>query len=92
MITSWKHKGLERFFKTGSKAEINPKHVNRLKILLQTLNAAVQPEDMNLPSFDYHPLTGKLKKHYSVSVSGNWRLIFKFEDKHAVSVDYLDYH
>jgi len=92
MISSWKHKGLEKFFRTGSKAGIKPQHANRLKVLLQLLNAAVQPEDMSLPGLKWHILTGKLKSYYSVSVSGNWRLIFKFENKHAILVDYLDYH
>ena len=92
MIKSWKHKGLKRFFETGSIAGIQANHKLRLTIILQRLHAAVEPEDMDLPGMRFHPLKGKLKSYYSVSVSGNWRVIYSFEGKDAILVDYLDYH
>jgi toxin HigB-1 len=92
MIISWQHKGLKDFFFTGSKKGIMPSHDHRLKIILQSLNAAIQAKDMNTPGMNFHVLTGKLKGYFSVSVSGNWRVIFKFESQDALLVDYLDYH
>lgn len=56
------------------------------------LASAIQPEDMNTPGNQYHPLVGNLKGYYSVSVSGNWRVIFQFEGSDAILVDYIDYH
>ena len=64
----------------------------RLKIILQRLNSAIKAEDMNTPGMDFHKLIGNLKGYYSVSVTGNWRVIFKFIDQHAEVVNYLDYH
>ncbi len=94
MIKSWKHKGLRKFFDTGSTAGIQPAHKTRLKIILQRLNAAIKADDLNLPGMDFHPLKGREKEYFSVSVSvnGNWRIIYKFEGNDAILVDYLDYH
>lgn len=92
MIRSFRHRGIEEFFKTGSKAGIQPKHEARLRILLTTLHLASTPLDMNRPGWDWHPLKGDLKGHWSVSANGNWRLTFAFEDKDAVLVNYQDYH
>ncbi len=98
MIESFRHKGLQVFFETGSKAAIQAKHANRLQILLTALNAAVAPEDMSAPAWKLHKLSGKNPKgqsvqdHWAVSVSGNWRMTFYFEGQDAVLVDYQDYH
>jgi toxin HigB-1 len=92
VIRTFRHRGIEKFFRTGSKAGIQPKHQARLRILLTTLNLASTPTDMNRDGWDWHPLKGELKGHRSVSVSGNWRLAFTFEDEDAILVDYLDYH
>lgn len=92
MIKSWNHKGLKSFFETGSKAGIKPAHERRLKIILQRLSAAIRPEDMNIPGMEFHGLSHNLKGFYAVSVSGNWRIIFKFRGQHAEEVDYIDYH
>lgn len=92
MIKSWKHKGLKQFFETGSTKGIQAKHKLRLKIILQRLNAATLADDLDLPGMRFHALKGKLKNHYSVTVNGNWRIIYKFEGQDAVLVDYLDYH
>ncbi len=92
MIKSWKHKGLKLFYETGSTRGIQAVHKVRLKIILQRLDAAVQPEDLNVPGMRWHPLKALLKGFYAVSVSGNWRIIYKFEGNDAILVDYLDYH
>ena len=92
MIKSWKHKGLKKFYFEDSKAGIKPEHARRLTIILQVLDAAEKAEDLNLPGFYFHKLSGPLKEHYSVRVSGSWRVIFKFDANDAELVDYLDYH
>jgi proteic killer suppression protein len=92
MIKSLKHKGLKKLYETGSKQGVKPEHVVRLQLILARLDASSAPEDMNLPGLGLHSLKGPLKNFWSVSVSGNWRVIFRFENSHAIDVDYLDYH
>ena len=92
MITGFKHKGLERFFTTGSKAGIQPQHAERLRLILGRLNASTNPKDMNLPGLELHELRGDRKGTWSVKVSGNWRVTFTFAGKNAEDVNYEDYH
>lgn len=92
MIKTFRHKGVKDFFDTGSRAGINPDHAAKLNRQLARLDAASAPEDMNLPGWKFHSLNGKLAGHYSVWVSGNWRLTFAFEGGDAVLVNYQDYH
>lgn len=92
MIKSFQHKGLQAFFETGSKAGIQPHHSARLSRQLVRLDEAKTPEDMNLPGWKLHGLSGNLSGHYSVTVNGNWRMTFRFESGDAVLVDYQDYH
>ena len=92
MIKSFKHKGLENFFTVGSLAGIQPKHATKLEEQLQALHTSTIIEDMDLPGWRLHPLQGKLKGLWAVDVSGNWRVVFKFEDGHAYIVNYEDYH
>ncbi|MGG5964894.1 type II toxin-antitoxin system RelE/ParE family toxin [Salmonella enterica] len=93
MIKSFRHKGLERFFKTGSTSGIQSKHAVKLQIQLTALNVSKKPDDMAAPGWELHPLKGnRLKGHWAVSVNGNWRLTFYFDGEDAVLVDYLDYH
>jgi len=92
MIRSFRHKGIERFFLTGSKAGIQPSQATKLNEQLTVLNAATRPAQMNVPGWQFHPLTGDFAGHWAVSVNGNWRLTFTFEDEDAVLVDYRDYH
>lgn len=92
VIHSYRHKGLRKFAETGSKAGIQPNHAARLRRLLTALDVASRPEDMNAPGYDLHLLKGDLAGHWSVSVSGNWRLTFAFAGEDAVDVDYQDYH
>ncbi len=92
MIKTFSHKGLGNYFYDGVKKGIQAKHANRLALILDYLDAAEQVEDMNFPGLDLHPLKGKKKGYCSVKVSGNWRIIFKFEFGDAYNVNYLDYH
>ena len=92
MIRSFRHKGIEKFFLTGSKAGIQPRHAARLNEQLTVLNAATRPEHMNVPGWKFHALAGSLAAHWAVSVSGNWRLTFRFNGEDAILVDYQDYH
>jgi proteic killer suppression protein len=92
MIKSFRHKGLEDFFRTDSKAGIQPAHASKLRRILAVLDQARGPLQMNLPGFKLHPLGEDLEGFWSVWVNGNWRVIFRFEGEDAELVDYLDYH
>lgn len=92
MIRSFKHKGLERFFSSGSKSGIRPAHARRLRLILGRLQASRKPRDMALPGLRLHALKGAREGFWAVDVSGNWRVVFRFESKHVEDVDYLDYH
>lgn len=82
----------EEVFETGSKAGIQPRHANRLELQLDVLHAAVAPSDLSVPGWQLHALKGDLADHWSISVSGNWRLTFRFENGDAYVVNYQDYH
>ncbi len=92
MIKSFRHKGLERFFRSGSKAGIQANHEKKLRRQLARLDAAIQSNDMNIPGWKLHPLQGSLDQHWAVWISGNWRITFAFDGDDAVLVDYQDYH
>ena len=92
MIKTFRHKGLQNFFETGSKAGIRPHHALKLKRQLTRLDLAKTADDMNVPGWKLHHLGGDLAGHYSAWVSGNWRLTFTFDGGDAVLVDYQDYH
>ena len=92
MIKSFRHKGIKKFFDTGSTAGIQAKHKAKLRIQLTTLDSAIRPEDLNVSGWQLHPLTRELAGHWAISVNGNWRLTFAFEGENAVLVDYQDYH
>ena len=92
MIKSWKHKGLRRFYQSGSLAGIQKKHAATLRLLLFQLENAVQAEDMDTFGNGFHKLKGKLEGYYAVKVSGNWRLIFQFYQQDAINVELIDYH
>lgn len=92
MIESFRHDGLEKFFKTGSKAGIQPHHAAKLQRLLTALDAAKSAADLSKPvSYALHRLKGA-EKHWSVWVDGNYRLTFGFEGTNAILGDYRDYH
>lgn len=92
MIRSFRHKGLQRFFETGSVAGIQPSHAKRLRLILGRLHVSRQPQDMNLPGLRLHALKGGRSGIWAVNVSGNWRLTFRFEGQDAEHVNYEDYH
>ncbi len=92
MIRSFKHKGLEKFFLKGTKSGIQARHAARLRVILGRLNAATNPKDMDLPGLRLHELSGRRKETWSVWVSGNWRVTFRFEGMDAEAIDYEDYH
>ena len=92
MIRSFKHKVLEKFFLKGAKSGIQAKHTSRLRLILGRLNASTEPKDMDLTGLRLHELSGKWKGIWSVWVSGNWRVTFRFKGKDAEALDYEDYH
>jgi proteic killer suppression protein len=92
VIKSFRHKGLKKFFESGSAAGIQPHHARRLRMLLAALDTAQSIADMNVPGFRLHPLKGTDRGRWSVWVNGNWRLTFEFEAGQAYLLDYEDYH
>lgn len=92
MIKSRKHKGLQKYFEKGNTAGIVVDHANRLDLLLNALDLADSLNDLSLPSFQLYPLTGDRKGIWVVSVSGNWRLTFEFNDGDVYILNYEDYH
>ena len=92
MIQSFRHKGLRKFFESGSGAGIQPRHFKRLRMLLAALDTAHTIEDMDIAGFRLHPLRGSERGRWSVWVNGNWRVTFAFTDGHAYVLDYEDYH
>lgn len=92
MIRSFKHKGLAKFFKTGSTAGIQAVHAKKLQLILGRLNAATDAKDMDLPGLRLHELSGNRAGIWSVTVSGNWRVTFRFVEGDAEIVNYEDYH
>ena len=92
MIKSFRHRGLERYFLKGTKAGIQAKHEKRIRLILGRLHAPTSPGDMDLPGLRLHPLKGKRKGAWAVSVSGNGRITFVFDGVDVVDVNYEDYH
>jgi proteic killer suppression protein len=92
MIKSFKHKGLERFFETGSTRGIQTKHSTKLRMQLSALDTAQTIEDVDVPGYRLHSLKGTRKGLWSITVNGNWRVTFKFTDGNAYIVNYEDYH
>lgn len=92
MILSFRHRGLKLFFTRSDYRGIDAHQAQRLERMLDRLDAAIQPEDMRLPGYAFHGLKGSRKGTYSVRVSGNWRLTFRFKGEDAVDVDLEHYH
>ncbi len=92
MIKSFRHKGLARFYETGSRAGIQPSHSKRLRMQLTALDTASTIEDMDIPGFRLHALKGRELGRWSITVNGNWRLTFEFIDGDVHILDYEDYH
>lgn len=92
MITSFKHRGLKKLYADDDRRGLSPAHVDRIKRILARLDEAVQVRNMGLPGLGLHPLKGPFKGLWAVSVSGNWRIVFRFENGNAYDVDLTDYH
>lgn len=92
MIISFKHKGLERFFKIGNTSGIQAQHATRLQLILGRLNVSSEPADMNLPGLALHPLSGDRKGIWVVKVNSNWWVTFRMNGEDAEIVNYEDYH
>ena len=92
MIKSFIHKGLGKFFLTGSKAGIQPAHADKLSRQLAILNVAKGAGEMDKPGWRLHRLSGRDAGRWSIWVNGNWRLTFRFTGEDAELVDYQDYH
>jgi proteic killer suppression protein len=92
MIRSFRHRGLKALYENRTDRWVSPQHVRTLRDILAFLDRAHGPDAMNIPGFRLHPLKGDRKGHFAVSVSGSWRVTFRFEDGQAVDVDYVDYH
>ncbi len=87
-----RHKGLKRFYESDDARGINPALATRIRQLLTDLETANTPRQMNLPGYRLHPLKGNRRGQWSVEVSGNWRIVFRFKEGEAVEVDLVDYH
>ena len=92
MIVSFAHKGMKRFYETGSKAGIQPRHAEKLQRILSNLDVAESPEDMDLPGYRLHELEGRRKGIWSLTVQPNWRVTFRFIGTDVELVNYEDYH
>lgn len=92
MIASIRHKGLRLYFEKGDSSKLQPQHVGKIKLILTRLHAAKAVNDMNVPGYDLHQLSGELKGFWSVKVDKNFHVIFQFVGEDVFEVDYLDYH
>ena len=92
MIRRIRHKGLRRFFETGDTRGINAQHADWLRVLLTTLDTTRGAAGLNVPGFGLHPLKGKRKGQWALSVSGNWRLVFEFDGDDPTDLELIDYH
>lgn len=92
MIRSIRHRGLRLLYEDDDARKLNQAQVERIRDILEPLDVAMRPGDMDLPGLRLHPLKGKLKGFWSVSVTGNWRIVFRFEDGDVYDVDLVDYH
>jgi proteic killer suppression protein len=92
MIRRFRHRGLRRLYVRDDRRELNPDHADKIARIVARLDEAMRPEQLDLPGFRLHPLRGDLAGYWSITVSANWRIIFRFEQGDATDVDLLDYH
>jgi proteic killer suppression protein len=92
MIIGFRHRGLQRLFEKGERRRIPPEYIDKVEDILARLDAATAPQDLNLPGYRLHQLSGDLTGFWSIAVSGNWRIIFRFDDGDVTNVDLVDYH
>lgn len=92
MIASFRHKGLKRFYEDDDRSKLPPELIERIALILAALDAATGPDDVTDPSFRLHPLKGERKGQWAVTVRANWRIVFGFDGRNAIDVDFVDYH
>ncbi|MEE9259323.1 MAG: type II toxin-antitoxin system RelE/ParE family toxin [Nitrospinaceae bacterium] len=92
MIESFRHRGLKRLYKKGEKSRLRPDIADKAELYLSVLDSAEKLEELDIAGFGFHPLTGNMRGFYSVFVSRNHRIIFRFEDGRAFDIDLVDYH
>lgn len=92
MIRSFKHRGLKRLYERGDHSQVQSERLERIEDILARLDVAVVPSDLDLPGYGLHPLKGKLKGFWAVKVSGNWRIIFRFQNGDILDLNLIDYH
>jgi len=92
VIATIKHRGLKKLYQTGDATGLSPSQVHRLEDVLGHLDAATTPADLDLPGYRLHPLKGNLKGFWSITITGNWRVIFRMSDGEVSEVDLVDYH
>ena len=92
MIRRFLHRGLKRLYERDDRSGVNAAHVARLERILTLLDVAQRPADIDLPGYRLHPLKGERKGEWSVSVSGNWRVTFRFDEGDVTDLNYEDYH
>lgn len=92
MVRSFRHRGLKRLYERGDPSRVRADQAERIALALADLDDAHTPSDLDLPGYRLHPLKGSLKGFWSISISGNWRIIFRFDDGDAYDVDLVDYH
>jgi proteic killer suppression protein len=92
MIVGFRHKGLKLLYEKGNRRRVPSEYAAKVERILVRLDEAAGPSHMDLPGFRLHPLKGDIAGFWSVSVSGNWRIMFRFDGVHARDVDLIDYH
>jgi len=92
MIRTIRHKGLKRLYEDDDPRGVFVEHIVKLRDILARLDAAREVADMDLPGLRLHPLKGEFKGFWAITVRANWRVIFRFVDRDAFDVDYVDYH
>ena len=92
VIRKFRHGGLKRLYTKGDRSKVRSDQAGRIALVLADLDSAHNPEDLDLPGYRLHRLKGRLKDYWSISISGNWRITFRFENGDVYDVDLVDYH
>ena len=92
MIIGFRHRGLQRLFEKGDRRRIQPEYIDKVEGVLARLDGATTPQDLDLPGYRLHRLSGDLTGLWSITISGNWRIIFRFDDGKVTDVNFVDYH
>ena len=92
MIINFRHNGLRRFYEKGERRRVPPQHAEKIHFILTSLEQARSYADMDKPGFRLHPLVGNLDGYWAVTITGNWRIVFRFTGPNVSDVDLIDYH